>query len=296
MSADETLSGKTIEAARRAVAARFKLAGIETPELDARLLIGAVLNLDHTGLAVETGRRITGKEAAAIENFVLRRIAHEPVARVLGYKEFWGLNFKLSDETLIPRPDTETVVAAALEFLRKRPASLRPVRIADIGTGSGAILLALLSEIPNATGVGTDISADALAAAHTNAQNFGLAARTNFVCCDYAETLSGPFDVIVSNPPYIPSADVTGLAPEVRDHDPHLALDGGADGLEAYRRIAVQAAALLTQDGALIVEVGYDQGAEVSQIMRAAGLTVQGPPRADLGGIDRVVTALKSGF
>lgn len=296
MSTDHPRGSQTIDAVRRDAAARLNSAGIESPELDARVLIGAALNLDHTGLAVQAARIVTHEEITTIDNFVRRRIAREPVARILGHKEFWGLRFKLSDATLVPRPDTETVVEAALEFARMRSRPSERLRIADIGTGSGAILLALLSELPNATGVGTDISAVTLAMAEVNAKNLGLAERAAFIRCDYASTLSGPFDVIVSNPPYIRSSDITGLAPDVRDYDPHLALDGGADGLSAYRLIAGQVAALLTADGAVIVEVGHNQAAEVGQIMQAAGLAVQGAPRVDLEGIDRVVTGLKSAF
>ncbi|HAP48212.1 MAG TPA: protein-(glutamine-N5) methyltransferase, release factor-specific, partial [Afipia sp.] len=168
MSASDPFAGLTIEASRRALAAQFKARGIETPELDARLLIGAALDLDHTALAAQAARLITSQESKAIARFAQRRMAHEPVARILGRKEFWGLDFRLSAATLVPRPDTETVIEAALEFFQNFRASA--VRIADIGTGSGAILLALLSEFPEATGVGTDISAEALATAELNAR------------------------------------------------------------------------------------------------------------------------------
>lgn len=287
------LSGLGIDAARRDVAARLKSAGLDSPELDARLLIGAALNLDHTGLSVQASRRIVHDEAAAIEKYVLRRIAREPVARILGRKEFWGLDLQISSATLVPRPDTETVVIAALEFLRSQNKLSSDIHIADIGAGSGAILLALLSECPQARGVGTDISADALTIANINARDLGLAERTAFVQSDYAAALSGPFDLIVSNPPYVPSDDVDKLEIDVRDYDPHLALDGGRDGLDAYRVIAPQAARLLLPGSALIVEVGYDQAADVSRIMGTTGLNVQAPPRTDLGGIHRVVTGQK---
>lgn len=296
MSADTAFIGLTVEAARRALAAQLKDHGIESPDLDARLLIGAALDLDHTGLAVQAARRITGDEAATIENYAQRRIAHEPVARILGRKEFWGLDFQLSEATLVPRPDTETAVEAALEMLRSEPHATRALRIADIGTGSGAILLALLSELPEATGIGTDISAAALATAELNAQRLGLANRASFVQCDYAAGLSGTFDLIVSNPPYIRSADIAVLDPDVRDHDPHLALDGGADGLTAYRVITTQAVDLLAAHGFLIFEVGHDQGTDVGKIMHAAGLTVASAPKADLAGIHRAVMGKKGAF
>jgi len=296
VSAVQPLAGLTIEAARRALAALLKDTDIESPDLDARLLIGAALDLDHTGLATQAARRITGDEAKVIDDYAQRRIAHEPVARILGRKEFWGLNLQLSEATLVPRPDTETVVEAALDILRSNSPATKAPRIADIGTGSGAILLALLSELPDATGVGTDISGVALATAEINAHRLGLAGRTSFVQCDYAAGLSGPFDLVVSNPPYIRSADIAALDSDVRDHDPRLALDGGADGLTAYRTIIPQAVGLLAGHGFLIFEVGYDQSAPVSEIMRAAGFTVSDAPRADLGGVHRAVMGQKGAF
>ncbi len=294
MSAATPFAGLTIEAARRVLAAQLKDNNIESPDLDARLLIGAALDLDHTGLAVQATRKITDDEAKAIDRSAQRRIAHEPVARILGSKEFWGLDLRISEATLVPRPDTETVVEAALEILRSESRTTRSPRIADIGTGSGAILLALLSERREATGVGTDISAAALATAELNAQRLGLADRASFVQCDYAAGLSGLFDLIVSNPPYIRSADIAALDPDVRDHDPRLALDGGDDGLTAYRTIIPQAAGLLAGHGFLIFEVGHDQSTPVSKIMRAAGLTVSSAPRIDLGGVHRAVMGQKT--
>ena len=287
------LSGLRVDAARREIAARFKNAELDSPELDARLLIGAALNLDHTGLSIQTSRTITRDEAEMIEKYVLRRIAHEPVARILGRKEFWGLDFQILPATLVPRPDTESVVSAALEFLQNQNKLTSKIRLADLGTGSGAILLALLSECPAAHGVGTDISEDALMTAGINARNLGFADRAAFVQSDYAAALSGPFDLIVSNPPYIRSDEIGHLDIDVRNHDPRLALDGGEDGLAAYRIIAGQATPLLAAGGALIVEVGHDQAADVAKIVEASGLTAQTPPRADLGGIHRVVTGQK---
>jgi release factor glutamine methyltransferase len=185
------------------------------------------------------------------------------------------------------------VVELALEAVGAERDSARPLRIADIGTGSGAILLALLCELPGASGLGTDISTAALQTAHINATILGFSRRAWFVACDYASALSGPFDLIVSNPPYIRSAEIAGLAVEVRDHDPHLALDGGPDGLTAYRRLIPQAATLLAPGGALIVEAGHDQSGDIEGLMTAAGLTLQWPPKADLGGIRRAVAGLK---
>lgn len=286
-------SGLTVQAARRALAARFRDDGIESPDLDARLLVGAALGLDLTGLAVQATRRVTSDEAATIENFARRRIAREPVARILGRKEFWDLDLALSEATLVPRADTETVVEAALDILRGDGRIGDGLRIADIGTGSGAILLALLTELPDATGVGTDISAAALATAQENAQRLGLAGRAAFVRCDYAAALAGAFDLVVANPPYIATADIAGLDRDVREHDPRRALDGGPDGLDAYRMLVPQAARLLAPGGALVVEIGRGQSAAVGAIMGAAGLALPSPPRADLGGVPRVVIGRK---
>jgi release factor glutamine methyltransferase len=279
------LAGQTVETARRALATRFRQQGIDSAELDARLLTGGAFGLDLTGLIAATTRIVTPDEAAHLENFLQRRLAGEPVARILGVKEFWGLTLNLSAATLVPRPDTETVVELALEVCRRQERR----RIADIGTGSGAILLALLSELPDATGVGTDISLEALRMARDNAARLGLTQRAAFVACNYTAALSGPFDLIVSNPPYIRSADIAGLDREVREYDPPRALDGGPDGLAAYRVIAPDAARLLAPGGTLIVEAGYGQSGPIAELMSASGLTPDVPPKADLAGIPRAV-------
>jgi release factor glutamine methyltransferase len=279
------LAGQTVETARRALATRFRQQGIDSAELDARLLTGGAFGLDLTGLIAATTRIVTPDEAAHLENFLQRRLLGEPVARILGVKEFWGLTLNLSAATLVPRPDTETVVELALEVCRRQERR----RIADIGTGSGAILLALLSELPDATGVGTDISLEALRMARDNAARLGLTQRAAFVACNYTAALSGPFDLIVSNPPYIRSADIAGLDREVREYDPPRALDGGPDGLAAYRVIAPDAARLLAPGGTLIVEAGYGQSGPIAELMSASGLTPDVPPKADLAGIPRAV-------
>jgi release factor glutamine methyltransferase len=286
----EKLVGANVETVRRALAARFRSAGVDSAELDARVLAGAVLGLDLTGLIAAAARILTEEEAVRLEDVARRRMAGEPVARIVGVKEFWGLPLRLSTATLVPRPDTETVVEAALEVLKENPASRGELRIADLGTGSGAILLALLSELPNAFGIGTDISEAALRTARENARNLGLASRAAFVACDYAASLSRPFQLIVSNPPYIRSADIASLDAEVRDHDPQRALDGGADGLDAYRLIAPGAMRLLGPGGGLVVEVGHGQSGEVGGLMAAAGLTLTVAPKSDLAGIRRAVT------
>lgn len=285
-------AGQSVEAARRALATVLRSHNIDSADLDARLLIGAMLNLDLTGLISAAHRTLTADEAARLDAFAARRLAGEPVARIIGSKEFWGLPLQLSADTLVPRPDTETIVEAALEHLA---GNLRrsPLRIADLGTGSGAIMLALLSELPDATGIATDISVAALQTARANAVALGLARRVTFVACDYAAALAGGLDLIVSNPPYIPSADIAGLDREVRLHDPMRALDGGPDGLDAYRVIAPVAAHLLVPGGLLVVEVGHDQSEAVAGLMAAAGL-VPAPAKADLAGIRRAVIGQKA--
>jgi release factor glutamine methyltransferase len=286
-------AGQSVETARRSLTARFKSSSIDSAELDARILVGAVLGLDLTGMIAAAQRLLTSDESIRLEDFAHRRLEGEPVARIVGMKEFWGLPLKLSAATLVPRSDTETVVELALEILRAVPDADRRLRIADIGTGSGAILLALLSELPGACGFGTDISQAALQTASANAAELGLAGRATFVACDYGAALSDPFDLIVSNPPYIRSAEIGLLATEVRDHDPHRALDGGADGLDAYRVLIPQAAMLLAPGGALVVEVGHGQSGDVEGLMTAAGLMCERPAKADLAGIRRAVAGRK---
>jgi release factor glutamine methyltransferase len=282
----------SVERARRALAAQLRSAQLEEAELDARILLGAALGLDLTGLIAQAARLLTETETSRLAQYAGRRIAGEPVARILGTREFWGLPFRLSEATLVPRPDTETVVELALEIFRERQAS-RQMRIADIGTGSGAILLALLHEIPGAVGVGTDLSLTALKTARDNAAALGLADRASFVACSYATALRGPFDLVVSNPPYIPSAEIPKLSIEVREHDPHLALDGGNDGYDAYRALIPQASERLAPGGALIVEAGQGQARNIETLMTAAALVVDRPPKADLAGIPRAVSARK---
>jgi len=283
----------SVEAARRELAQRLKSAEFDSPELDARLLVGAATRLDLTGLTIDAQRSLRADESIELAQLVARRLQHEPVARILGEKEFWGLTFALSAETLVPRADTETVVEAALELVRAAGEAPEPLRIADIGTGSGAILLALLKELPGATGVGTDISAGAVATARANAEQLGFGGRASFVECDYCDKLKGPFDLIVSNPPYIVRGEIGALAREVRDYDPRRALDGGSDGLVAYRAIARDIAGLLEPGGAFALEVGRGQADDVAELMRLTGLHTIRPHRHDLAGIPRVVWGRK---
>ena len=288
----DRFAGKTVEQARRALTSGLKSGGITSAELDARLLVGDVLGLDFTGMITAASRRLEPEEAHRLEGLMQRRLAGEPVARILSVKEFWGLPLQLSAATLVPRPDTETVVEFALETWRGEHGG-QPRRILDVGTGSGAILLALLSEWPEATGLGTDISPMALQTASRNAIRLGIAPRAAFVACNYTAALSGIFDLIVSNPPYIRSADIAGLDREVRNFDPHRALDGGADGLIAYREIIPGSVRLLAPGGTLIVEAGCGQSGPISQLMAAAGLTSVSPPKVDLAGIPRAVASRK---
>lgn len=283
----------SLEAARRELTQQFKSAQFDTPELDARLLVGAATELDLTGMTVAAERPLRDSESALLTALVQRRLRHEPVARILGEKEFWGLTLSLSTDTLVPRPDTETVVEAALELVRAAGDPLEPLRIADIGTGSGAILLALLHELPTATGIGADISAGALRTAKANAERLGLLPRAAFIECDYCDRLEGPFDLIVSNPPYIARSEIDTLAREVRDYDPRRALDGGSDGLVAYRAMSRDIAGLLDPGGAFALEVGQGQADDVAELMQAAGLHTIRPHRHDLAGIPRVVWGRK---
>jgi len=281
-------NARTVAGARRALAARFRAASLASPELDARLLVGHALGLDHAALAAADGRSLGADQEAAIATVEHRRLAGEPVPRMLGFKEFWSMPLRIDAATLVPRPETETVVEAALAVVDERGRRTRPLRIADIGTGSGAILLALMSELPHAFGVGTDVSGGALAVARDNAQRLGLSAH--FVASDLIAALRGPFDVIVSNPPYIASGDIATLPADVRDFDPHSALDGGPDGLAVYRAIAAAVPALLGTGGALIVELGFGQAEPVAALFAAAGL-VPSPARHDLNGVPRALAA-----
>lgn len=279
----------SVEDIRRTMAHLFEQAGLDNPALDARLLAGHVLGLDHTGLVANAARILSAAEREAVAILSQRRLGGEPVARILGVKEFWSLPFGLSPDTLVPRPETETVVETALDLLSQTWIEDRPVRIADLGTGTGAILLAILHERKDAFGIGTDISAGALSTARENARQLGLQERAAFVACDLANALRGPFDLIVSNPPYIASAEIETLEPEVRDFDPRRALDGGSDGLAFYRRIAREVARLLRPDGALVVELGSGQQEAVSGIMAQAGLAAPESARPDLARIPRAL-------
>jgi release factor glutamine methyltransferase len=269
--------------AERALAEAFAASGFEDAAREARLTLRASENVSAAAWLAEPDAPLS--DPARAEAFAERRLSGEPLSRILGRREFWSLDLALSPAVLDPRPDTETLVEAALAAVDRS----RPLRVLDFGVGSGAILAALLSELPNATGVGVDVSAEAAATARANLERFGLGARAQIVVSDWDAALGdAAFDLIVSNPPYIPSADIVGLAPEVRDHDPRLALDGGADGLDAYRALAPIIARRLAPEGWFVLEFGGGQGDTVSALLGNAGLA---PTRrhADLGGIERCV-------
>ena len=246
---------------------RLRDGGVESAALDARLLLCHVAGISHETLVVRGDEPATDKARSEYLTLIERRAAGEPVARMVGEKEFWGLTFKIGPDTLVPRPDSECIVEAALEVV---PDKAAPLRILDLGTGTGCLLLALLSELPNARGVGIDISGGALDVARANAASLELGARAMFARGNWTEGIEGPFDIIISNPPYIPAGDIDALMTDVREHDPLRALDGGADGLDCYRIILKQAPALLAEGGHVVLETAPDLYAELSEMVRAA--------------------------
>jgi release factor glutamine methyltransferase len=274
----------TFGRALREAAARLVAAGVPESELEARILACEAFGLDAARLIALSAAEAPAGAADSLARLVSRRLAGEPVDRILGRREFWGLEFRLSPETLAPRQDTETVVEAALSTLGGRQ---RRLSILDLGVGSGCLLLALLSELPNATGVGVDRSTGAAAAAKANAERLGLAARARFIVGDWASSLTSTFDLVVSNPPYIPSAEIETLEVEVREHDPVRALDGGADGLAAYRAILTDLPRLLAPGGVAVLEFGIHQAEDVAALAERAGLRPELPCRNDLSGIPR---------
>lgn len=281
----------TIADARRGLTRMFRAGGLDAPALDARLLVGHALRLDHAGLASAAERPLSAQDADRIEALAARRLRHEPVARIVGRKEFWGLSFAVTPAVLVPRPDSETVVAAALGAIDKRGGRMQRLRLADLGVGSGALLLALLSELPNAFGAGTDCDPLALATARANAARLGLSGRAGFVLCHYGSALAGGFDLVIANPPYVCTGDIDTLASEVRDFDPRAALDGGFDGLDGYRAIAADARRLLAPGAVLVVEIGVGQAAAVAALFTAGGLAVDASVLHDFGGIPRALAA-----
>jgi len=264
---------------------RLEAAGVDAPVIDARLLLEAAAAASRMDILTDPHRLLTEAQEQALEAFLLRREAREPVSHILGRKGFWSVELKVTRDVLTPRPDTETVVDALLKSL---PGD-QPIHLLDLGTGSGAILLALLAERPAWSGVGVDISPEALEVARENAALLGLQDRASFLHASWTEGQpDAAFDAVASNPPYIRSAEIAGLEPEVSVHEPRLALDGGVDGLDAYRLLAPEVLRVLKPGGVFALEIGHDQGAAVDALMNAAGA---GYCRviSDLGKRDRVV-------
>jgi release factor glutamine methyltransferase len=271
----------------------LRAAGLPADEAqaDARALLFAAARLSHADYVMSPEGLLLAEDAARLAYFAARRAAREPVSRILGTRGFWTLDLAVAEDVLDPRADTETLVEAALEQLGAR--RREPLAILDLGSGSGAILCALLAESPLAVGIAVDLSERACAATRANIARCGLDARAFVLRGRWGRALSARFDLIVSNPPYIPSADIAGLAPEVRDHDPKLALDGGADGLDAYREIARAAPRLLAAEGLLALEFGIGQANDVTDILRDAGLAPIAL-RRDCGGRERAIVARRA--
>ena len=282
--------GSSVSEATQLLTNAFKLAGLDDAQVDARLLVGHALHLDRSQLIAQSDRILEAREISVISALAGRRLKHEPVSRIRGRKEFWDLSLQVTPDVLVPRPETETVVEAALDFVVRGGLRMEKLRILDIGTGSGALLLALLHELSNAIGTGTDLSIAALDVARANATQCGLQSRCSFVACDIASGVQGPFDLVVSNPPYIAHDEIASLAPEVQNYDPKVALDGGGDGLAAYSAIASEARRILAPGGRLFVELGAGQEPAVRALFTNAGLSV-GAVRKDLAGIPRVMGA-----
>jgi release factor glutamine methyltransferase len=259
-----------------------RLDGIaDNPRLEVRLLLAHALDLTQNQLIGDPNRCV---DTSIYETLLSRRAAHEPLAFIVGHREFWSLDFQVSPATLIPRPDSETLIDAALAAFAGRPP---PGKIIDLGTGTGCLLLTLLQEYPSAFGIGIDLNADAAALARDNAHRLGLASRSAFVAGDWTRPIFGRFDLIISNPPYISSPDIEALMPEVARHEPKRALDGGPDGYDAYRAILPNLRHHLPSNGVAILELGLGQANFVSDLARASGL--DGSLRLDLAEIPRAI-------
>lgn len=263
---------------------RLRQAGIANPHLDARLLTQAACDCDEIEMIREPGKRMSEAEEKTLAAFEARRLGGEPVSRILGRREFWGLSFRVTPDTLDPRPDSETLIEAALGVLKDGGAPT----ILDLGTGTGCLLIALLHERADAKGLGVDLSQAALDVARGNAEANGVGARASFRHGAWAEGLDERFDLVISNPPYIPGSDIAGLEAEVREYDPRLALDGGADGLEAYRAIAASLRGCLAPLGHAVIELGQGQESAVRAIFENAGLDVLAVA-SDLANVSRAL-------
>ena len=277
-----------LAAAWRMLRDRFAGAGIDTAAQDADILIEHVTGRDALARITRPQAEISPEEAATLDALMRRRLSGEPVHRIVGARSFYGLELMLSPETLEPRPDTEILVDAVVPLARACVERTGRCSILDLGTGTGAIALAVLANVAEARATGTDISAQALETARANAERAGLSERFKVLRSDWFDTVGGRFDIIVSNPPYIVRAEIEALAADVRLHDPRRALDGGADGLDAYRQIARDARRFLAEGGQVAVETGYDQKQAVSALFTKAGYQVVQTVR-DLGGNDRVI-------
>lgn len=281
MSAADTLApALTAADALSEAAARLRAAGIPAPRFEARLLIAHGLGVGAEQVIGHPERALSAGERARIAALVTARAARRPLAQVTGKREFWSLEFEVTAHTLDPRPDSECLVAAALAHVPDRGA---PLRVLDLGTGTGCLLLAVLSELPNATGTGVDISTEAVTVARRNAARLGMEARARFVTGDWGAGIEGPFDLILANPPYIPAGDLARLEPEVAEFEPRAALDGGADGLDAYRAMLPGLARLLGERGMAVAEIGAGQKEAVVGLVDNSGLGLCAIAR-DLGG------------
>jgi release factor glutamine methyltransferase len=297
---DAGVAGKeppTVGAAVRQLAEQFRKAALPSPALDARLLAAHACGLSQEETIANAGLSLSPGMAAGLNEAAARRLSGEPVSRIVGRREFWGLPFKLSPHTLDPRPETELLVEAVLNHVRERGLGRERLRILDLGVGSGCVLGALLRELPLAQGVGVDLSEGAAFAARENLRALGLLPRASFLCGKWLDALGdASFDIIVSNPPYIASADIAGLGIEVRAYDPRLALDGGGDGLEAYRSILAQAFRVLREDGFLVFETGASQARSVRGMAAGAAPSNGGFTAwilSDLNGVERAVAGVR---
>jgi len=271
--------------------ARLEAAGVDGPVIDARLLVEAAAGATRTDIIADPHRLLSETQETALEDYITRRERREPVSHILGRKGFWKIMLSVTAHVLTPRPDTETVVERVLRDFPEGKA----FTVLDLGVGSGAILLAILAERPAAKGLGVDASDEALAVARENAANLGLESRVALLRGDWTRGLGDAgFDLVVSNPPYIPTGIIETLEPEVRDHEPRLALDGGADGLDAYRLLAPEILRVLKPGGRFAVEIGHDQSSAVEALFLEAG-AVRVETAKDLAERDRVVQGVKVG-
>lgn len=287
-----TVAPRTIADLLAEARKRFDAAGVADPVFDARLLVSGILGLSLADILLKGSDSVADDVAQAVLGAIARRETGEPVHRILGQREFYGLEFFLSSGTLEPRPDTETLVDTILPYLRSAVAAKGSAQLLDMGTGTGAICLSLIHECPGAEGVGSDISEDALATAWRNAVANGVSDRFKTVKSHWFDKIEGSFDIIVSNPPYIRSSVIETLDRDVREFDPMAALDGGPDGLEPYRAIARGAGGFLTENGIIGVEIGFDQRQDVETIFKSAGFPCIAGVK-DYGGNDRVLVFRK---